>query len=344
MRRWYLVTAVCAGLGLGWWALSGAEPAVADAVATAAPVTPGAAAVVPAQTAPAVAAAEQPVVARSGEDEAAASQRLRRQQDQAYWHQRLDGYRQPGGNLQQFFAELLAQCGGEPDLCQALLEQRLAEYPNQAFADRLRRILARQPAYQQTMQSLVMSTEVPAQTRYQRIDALREQHFGAQDAELLYGQERAWADYQFGFQTLLAEAPYLSPAQRLQQLQALRQRSWQDYPQALAQREGDQARYRRERDLLLAGVDDPDQRQALVAGLREQHFGAERARRMAARDHQLAQQQAQQQHYQQAREALTREMTALRGQMSDSVWQQQYQQRLQQLREEAFAEPDGATP
>lgn len=269
-------------------------------------------------------------------DERQVSEQARRQQDLAYWRERLNGFRDSPGNLQQFFKELLDQCGHEPDLCQALLEDRLEGYPDAAFADRLRAILAQQYGYEGEMQGLVMSTRLPPQSRYQQLDALRVQHFGEAATEMLFGQERAWATYQFGYESLLEQAAYLSPEQRQQRLDQLRRDAWGDYGEALASQEGVYGRYHRAQELLLTGVTDPAEREAISQALREQYFDPDQAELVAKREQAREQQAQQQLDYDTAKAALAEDMAALKGSMAEADWQQLYQQRLTELRRQVF--------
>lgn len=336
MVRWLIgLLVVSAGLAAVWttWGSAAddsvAEPQAASALSTQPDAKPMAGVGLPAAIAQAQ--ASSPSV-----DERQASEQARREQELAYWHDRLDGYRENPGNLQQFFNELLAQCGHEPDLCQALLEDRLDGYPDAAFADQLRQILAQQYGYEGEMQGLVMSTALPPQNRYQQLDALRVQHFGEAATEMLYGQERAWASYQFGYENLMEQAAYLSQDQRLQRLQQLRQDAWGDYGEALAEQEGRYGRYRKEQALLLAGVTDAAERDAISQALREKYFDPEQAELVAERERAREQQAQQQQDYDTAKQALAEDMANLKSTMTDSAWQQLYQQRLTELRQQVF--------
>ncbi|SFM00155.1 lipase secretion chaperone [Marinobacter zhejiangensis] len=333
----YLLTgllAVVAGLAVVWAVMgrdADPQPPVAATESRLASPSPDAA------TPAAVAATGGPVVsAANGDDEREASQQARRAQDQAYWAERLQGYQDHGGNLQQFFRELLAQCGGEPDLCEALLDDRLEGYPDAGFAAQLRTILQQQFQYQAQMQSLTMPTSQPPEQRYQQLDALRVQHFGDAATELLYGQERAWASYQFGYGELLEQAPYLTAEQRLQRLEQLRSDRWGGYGEALADQEGVYGRYRRERELLQAGVTDAKEREAISEALRSQYFDDEQSALIGERERVREEQAQQQQDYATAKQAFDDEMTALRGSMADAQWQQLYQQRLSELRRRFF--------
>ena len=336
--NWRVVGTIVAGL-VGAAVLTAVlgQPA-GDSFAPEAMPKSAAARSVPVQAAGAATAGPGSAVQPAVTDEATDSAQARADAQQAYWRQRLEAYRDEGGNLQQFFSELLGQCGREPELCQALLEDRLAGFPDDNFAARLRNLLAEQFRYERAMASTVMSADLPPATRYQQINALRVEHFGEADTELLYGQERAWADYQFRYEQLLAEAPYLSGDQRLQALDDLRQQSWGDYAEPLAQQQGAYGQYQRELELLQAGVTDAGERQAIAQALRTRYFGAERAGQMARRDAVVAEQQQQRQSYQQAKAALAAEMAARRSSMSEAAWQHSYQQRLQRLREEVFSQ------
>lgn len=244
-----------------------------------------------------------------------------------------------GGNLQQWFNELLQRCGAQVAACQSLLEQELEGYPDGDFTDQLRALLPRYLGYDQAMSALVMSRDLSPRTRYQRVDALRVEHLGDAGAELMFGQERAWADYRFGYEALLAKAPSLSSGERLQALDQLRQQSWQDHYEALSGLEGRHGAYQREKEVLLLGVTDRQQREALAEELRTRHFGEQEAEFLALREVELNLQQQQREGYQQARAELEQSLSAQRSLMSEQDWQQQYQEQLQKLRQDWFSEP-----
>lgn len=244
-----------------------------------------------------------------------------------------------GGNLQQWVNELVQRCGAQKDACQTLLEQELEGYPDADFADRLRALLPRYLGYERAMSALVMSRDLSPRTRYQRVDALRTEHLGEADAELMFGQERAWADYRFGYEALLAKASSLSTGERLQALDRLRRQSWQDHYEALSDLEGRHGAYRREKEMLLLGVTDSRQREALADELRTRHFGEQEADIVGLREEELSLQQQQREGYQQARAELEQSMSARRNLMSEEAWQQQYQEQLRQLRRRWFSEP-----
>lgn len=333
MRR-LLIGLLAGTTGLALVSLATDAPEPVAEVAAAEPA--GRVAADPAPALPAGRSALPAPASRAGADEQLASARLRHEQDQAYWHQRLRGYQDSGGNLQQFFSELLSQCGREPDLCQALLEDRLAGYPDAAFASQLRTMLQQHYGYEAAMQAVRMNTGLPPQSRYQQLDAMRVQHFGEAATELLFGQERAWADYQFRYGELLDQAPSLSTDQRLQSLAQLRSEAWGAYDSALASEEGRYGRYRRERELLLVGITDADERERIDQALLAQYFDADEASRIAGREQARQQQEQQQRQYDSARQALDQDMAALRASLPPAQWQQLYQQRLGELRQQLF--------
>ncbi|MDC0661275.1 lipase secretion chaperone [Marinobacter sp. SS21] len=243
-----------------------------------------------------------------------------------------------GGNLQQWFNELRQRCGAEVVACHALLGQELEGYPDADFVDQLRALLPRYLGYEQAMSALVMSGELPPGDRYQRIDDLRVELLGEAGAELLFGQERAWAAYQFGYEALLNQASAMTPAARLQALERLRRQSWQGHFEALASLEGAHGGYRRDKELLLRDVTDHDQRAAMTAELRVKHYGEEEARVIALREEEISLQQQQREGYRQARIELQQSLNARRSTMDEAAWQRLYQESLQQLRRQWFSE------
>lgn len=273
----------------------------------------------------------------AGTPEAEHNRQARLEEYREYWHDRIQRYSEEGGNFQQFFAQLQAQCGAEPDLCMALLNDSLAGYPNAALVQQLQAILEKMPAYEAAMEATVMSSAQSPQERYQTIDTLRVNVFGEASAELLYGQERAWADYQFGYEDLVEQAaPHMAPTQRLAELDDLKREAWGEYYEPLSKQENASARYQQEKQLLLIGVTDQAQQQAIAESLRQKHFGEERARQVAEQEARAAEQQAQRATYAQAKQALQREINALQSSMSDGDWKRLYQSRLEQLRQEVW--------
>jgi hypothetical protein len=236
-----------------------------------------------------------------------------------------------------FFAQLLAQCGSEQDLCEALLNDRLAGYPDTALADRLRAVLQKMPAYEAAMKATVLSSEQSPEARYQTIDTMRVNFFGEASAEMLYGQERAWAEYQFGYERLIEQAaPSMAPAQRLAELDNLKRNAWGPYYEPLSEQENASARYRQEKQLLLIGVSDSAQQEAITAALRQKYFDADLAHQIAEQETRSAEQKVQRATYAEARQVLQNEMQALQGRMPDSEWQSLYQTRLKQLRKKLW--------
>lgn len=248
--------------------------------------------------------------------------------------QQLRRFQQQSGNIQAWLQDWNVQCGTVD--CQRLLDAALAEYDDQRFAAQMQRLLNRLPAYEQAMQSMVMSTDVDPRQRYDKIWALREQVLGRDEARLGFGQERAFANYQFNYAALRAQASQLTPEQRLAALAQLQQQAQQQYPEVLTETEGQAGQYEKARELLLAGVTDPLQQQQITQQLRQQYFSVEVAAQMAQRDQQVEQQQAQVNQYQQAVKKLQQDMAQQKQQLSSIAWQQQYEVRLAQLRQQHF--------
>lgn len=245
--------------------------------------------------------------------------------------------RQPG-NLRSFFQELNRLCrGNNPgDTCEVLLAEILADYPDPAFAALVERIFQRMPLYEQAMQQTRMSTSIPAEERFNRIHSVREQTLGIAETEAMFGQENAWANYQFRYGELQQQAQHLAPEARLAALENLRTETFGEHAEALKQVEGPRGAYERERNLLLAGVQDPQERQRITHELRVSHFGTEQASVMAERDKREAQQQARVADYQQALSELQQKLDIQRDIMPAEEWEQMQQQRLRELRLEHF--------
>lgn len=245
-----------------------------------------------------------------------------------------DAQQQPG-NLAHTLQQLRQQCVPEDD-CDALIRMALAGYADADFAALVEQAMARLPLYEIAMQELVMSMRQPPRERYDAIHALREQTLGRDVTEALFGQEAAWAEYQFRYGELMETAAALSATDRLAALNALRDASFGDYTDALHQVEGIDGRYQRELALLLAGVEDASQRAQITRDLRHRHYPPEVIAQLEQRDRQQQQNEQRVLDYQQAVAALQQDMDAVRSTLPDQAWQQQYEQALRQLRAQYF--------
>lgn len=238
------------------------------------------------------------------------------------------------GNLQAFFNALRQHC--KEQACDILLAEILADYPDRNFAALVQNIHARMPHYEAAMQATLMSMETPAQTRYQRIQELRIQTLGQVETEAMFGQEAAWADYQFRYAELMQRAATLSPDERLNALDALRAESFGDYQQSLEQVEGTQGAYERELALLLADVEDDRQRAEITHQLRVTHFGETQAEILAQRDVRTQHQEAKVADYRASLESLKEELAPLQSSLPANEWTALYESRLEQLRLQHF--------
>lgn len=270
-------------------------------------------------------------------DEATASAQQRRQTRLAAMQELLAAAQAQPGNLQATLSALRQQCLPDED-CAALIDQALADFPDSDFARLVANAISRLPLYENAMQTTTMSMTTPPRQRYATIHALREQTLGIEETAALFGQEAAWAEYQFSFGELSSSTALasLSAEQRLAALDALRQDTLGDYQQALSAVEGNSGRYERELTLLSAGITDP----AAIAEIRQQlrlsHFGAEQAAAMEGRDQAVAQQQQTVTDYQEALQQLNTELAPLKEGLQANEWQQLYQQRLTELRLQHF--------
>lgn len=274
-----------------------------------------------------------PTSAAPGVDETAMSTEQRRQLRIDAMRELLDFARAEPGNLQKTLQQLRQQCS-ESDDCDALIQAALGALQDQEFAALVASALERLPLYEAAMAQVVMSMETPARQRYAAIHELRQQTLGIAETEALFGQEAAWAEYQFRFGELMSSESLaaLSAEQRLAALDTLRQEALGDYQSALADVEGDSGRYERELALLTAGLTDSASIAAITGQLRLQYFGAEQAAAMAERDQLVQQQQNTIADYQQAVEQLDQEMAPLKAQMAEDLWNHTYEQRLTELR------------
>jgi hypothetical protein len=264
----------------------------------------------------------------------AQEQHMRQQHIEALIEQQLKAFQLKSGNITLFLNELQQQC--PLDDCKALLKKVLANYPDQQFAKLLERTLERMPAYEKAMQSTVMSTSIPPQQRYDKIWQLREQMLGQQEAELAFGQERAFAQYQLEYGNLMQRAKDMPMEQRIQELNRLQQQAIKAFPELLPEIEGNAGSYEKELQLSLLGVNDAQQRQHITQQLRQKHFSSEQTAQMNARDYQVEQQQVVVMQYQTELAQLKQQMNQQKSVLSDHQWQQQYELRLNQLRLKHF--------
>ena len=238
------------------------------------------------------------------------------------------------GNLQKFFDRLDRLCAGVED-CDELLEDVLDDVDPE-MAAMIRRIQERLPAYEEQMQQTRMSMDLSGRERFDRIQQLRAEMLGAEEAELMFGQERAFADYRFELNELGQQASQMAPEQRREALEQLRQDAFGEYAESLDQEEGTFGRYRAELNLMLEGVENEHQRQRITREVRERHLDEETIERMERRDDQKRQQEQEVASYQERVEQLEAEMETLRETMPEDEWEQEYRERMTELRREHF--------
>ena len=87
--------------------------------------------------------------------------------------------------------------------------------------------------------------------------------------------------------------------------------------------------------MALIGVTDPIQQQEITQQIRNSYFSGKEAAQLAEREQQVARQQ-QIASYQSELAALNQEMNQQKQNLAESAWQQQYQLRLEQLRQKHF--------
>jgi HAMP domain-containing protein len=264
----------------------------------------------------------------------AQEQQMRVQENEARINRQLQAFQQKPGNISLLLQAIRQQCSIAD--CMTLLKQTLASYPDKDFAALLQNILERMPAYEQAMQSTIMSTSLSPQQRYDRIWQLREQMLGKQEAALAFGQERAYAEYQLQYGNLMQQAKNMSAQQRIDALHKLQQQAAAQYPELLANVEGSNGNYEKELQLSLIGIEDTSQRQQITQQLRQKYFKPEQAANMQARDQQVAQQQTQVKQYQAELAQLKQDMNQKKASLSANEWQQQYELRVTQLRLKHF--------
>ncbi|OTG82292.1 lipase secretion chaperone [Acinetobacter sp. ANC 4648] len=242
----------------------------------------------------------------------------------------IQAFQNNPGNVTQLFAQLQQNCFDAT--CQALLKQALAEYPDQQFAQTLKQLFERFPMYEKAMQAKIMSTQMTPQQRYQEIWNLREQTLGQKEAQLGFGEEKKFASYQFAYGELLSRAPQMTQQQRLQELAELQQQ----YKDLSKNIDGQSGSYDKALKLALIGVTDPAQQQKITQQLRSSYFSPKEVAQFAAREQQVDRQQQQVESYQSELATLNQEMNQRKQSLSENIWQQQYQLRLEQLRQKHF--------
>lgn len=245
------------------------------------------------------------------------------------------------GNLQKFFGDLRQLCRNrelDHQACTKLLEKALADHPDSDFAALLKRIMGKLPAYRDTMESTVMSGDRSSRERYEKLRKQRRELLGTEETRALYAQEQALAEYRFAYGELKERAEQMSPEQRLQRLEELRSEHFDEYKEELSEIEGDHGAYRHERELLLAGVEDPGKRERITAELRERHFDDETIQRMEERDAQREQQNRRIQRFREAEAELEKQLAQERKNMPEDQWRERYQQEMERLRREFFSD------
>lgn len=234
------------------------------------------------------------------------------------------------GNQQQWIQQFWQACRAHD--CDAAVAD-LAPWLTAEQLVALRQDVSNFGLYHEQMSSLVMSTELTPQQRYEQVSYLRQRQFG-DAAERLFGHEDAFAYYQFAYDQLLQQdRRSLTPEQRLQAVTALREQRLSELGTNRDDLLGAEQAY--QQDLLLLNDLPADERAQWRARLREQYFPGQSAE-VAAHEQRLAQLADQQQRYQSALQQLQREMDVVRASLPDDVWQQRYQQALRQLRATIF--------
>ena len=241
----------------------------------------------------------------------------------------LQSLQKQPGNITQFLNDFNAQCHAQD--CNAALAKALAHYPDQAFAHLVENLLKRMPQYEQQMQSTVLSTSLSPKQRFDALWKLREQTLGTAEARLGFGQERNYADYRFAYNDL-SENQNLSAEQRLKAFESLQRQ----YPDAV-QQDNKMGLYEQAIQLLNHSSSHPAEIERLKQKLQQQYLTEQEQQDLQRRDQREEQQQQQVIQYQQAVKQLQQEMEVLKPQLSETEWQKQYQQRLEELRFNMFS-------
>ena len=268
----------------------------------------------------------QAKLAQANNDES----KMQQQQQQESIQQLIQHFQKKPGNIVQLLAQIQQHC---PDTnCQGLLKQVLAEYPDREFAQTLEKLIERLPLYEKEMQAKTMSMQMSPRQRYDEIWNLRVQTLGLKETELGFAEEREFAQYQFAYGELLNRAPQMSLQQRLNELAKIQQQ----FKNPSQNIDGQSGSYEKALKLALIGVTDPVQKQQITQQILNNHFSGQEAAQLAEREQQVAQQQQQVASYQSELATLNQEMNQQKQNLPEHTWQQQYQLRLEQLRQKHF--------
>lgn len=240
----------------------------------------------------------------------------------------LQDFQTKSGNITQFLNQFKASCVLEN--CDAALQDALNKYPDQKFAQLIRNLLKNLPIYEKQMQSIVLSTSISPQERFNQLWKLREQTLGKSEAKLGFEEERQYANYRFEYQHLM-QNKQLSTEQRLKKFEDL-QLQYIDVTKI----DGNIAIYHQAL-MLLQQNQNSQQIQQLKNMLQDRYLSAEEKQEVQQQEQREERQHQQAEQYQHAVKQLQDDMQGLKNQLSEAEWNQRYQKQLEDLRLKMFS-------
>lgn len=239
----------------------------------------------------------------------------------------LQKFQQRSGNITLFLNQFYERC--DVTDCDVVLMQALDNYADQRFAQQLKNLIQRLPRYETDMQNTVLSTSLSPRERFDHIWQLREKNLGIAETKLGFAQEREYANYRFSYAEI-KDNPQLSVTQKLNAFDDLQHQ----FPNLADSTQGF-ARYEQALTLMDKNMSVAEQQQFKTM-LQMRYLSKEEQVDVQFQEQRQNKQAIQAQNYQRAVQQLEQEMQPLKGQLSDTQWQQQYEQRLQDLRLKMF--------
>ncbi len=190
--------------------------------------------------------------------------------------------------------------------------------------------------YEQSMLSIKYPSDMNPDEQYRRIREQRRESFSNEDAELVFGYEETRHDFGEAFEQFVEATKDQPGDKRVQAYEELREKHWGRYYAVMKELEPSFDRYTVEMDLRAQDLTAlaPGDRDGVIRGLREKHFGRDGAERMAAVDREIAAEETQEQAYRNA------ETELLRGQPNLSAADRD--RRLAELRLRIFGSQEAA--
>lgn len=255
----------------------------------------------------------------------------RQEAERMRWQASLTQHQERPGNLQQFLQHWLDHCQQD---CLHQLRNLLADYPDSAFVAQVLALASEYARYLEEQSTLVQSIDRSPQERYQRIDELRVGIFGEDGTNLLFGQEKTWAERQFAYADLMTPAA--------------RSLAWEDrvsaYDQIVSAYDQDLwarpstpiQRYREALDVALTPDMTAEQADNVRAAIQDRYLDEESRELVQQREQRESRQKDQLSLYWQAVETLNVEMDARKSVLTSEEWEAEKARRLEALRRQMF--------